>query len=985
MSLLRSANPKTSKGGSSMTNKKLGHAISLALTSSAMMGLSAPVMAQDQDEDAATLDRIRVTGSKISRADVESASPVFIIQREDIERTGLTSVGDLLQDLPIAGSALNTQFNNGGNGQTQIDLRNLGVRRVLVLLNGRRFSSFLGTPGNVGVDLNNIPVAVVKRIEILKDGASSIYGSDAISGVVNIITRDDFEGMQANAYIGQYGSENDGEQQAYDFSVGSTTDRGSVFFNASFVKSEAAFSGDRRISAEPQFGTGNAFGSSGTAQGRFGANVLDGFGITSDPGTDVAALGAAAFRPGDFSFGAPGSGADRFNFAPDNYLLTPQTRTNIFTQAVYELTDDVRMSVEAQFNNRKSDQLLAPTPLFLGIFGANLAANVGIAADATFNPFGVQLNPSSSFLLGRRLVEAGPRIFRQDVDSYRFGMSFEGSFELGDRYFDWDVGYVYSDIDQSDINTGRVNIQRVANALSGAPCRNNAFNDGCVELNLFGGQGPDGNGTITPAMLNYILYTENEAFGSTLQDYTANVTGELMELPAGPLGFALGYEKRLEEGFDSPDALVSAGITSGTARQPTRGNFSVDEVFIELAIPLLSGVTGAERLDLSVSSRWSDYDTFGDTVNSKIGIEWQPIDDLLLRATFGEGFRAPSIGELFAGQGDSFPQLVDPCNGVDTTGDGLPDSNPGAPGCVGVPGTYAQANAQIRITQGSNPNLEPETSESTTVGFVYSPSWADGLDMTVDYYKVELENSITTVGAQTILNTCASTGSTLCNLLTRTPNGIVTQLLDAGTNIGGTEVEGVDMLVSYSFPESDWGFFRVVWDGAYQGTNANTVLGADGVSFVDINNLGLSIGDFAFTRWKSTLDLNWSYGDWEATYGMNYVHGSDEACAIPASFGFCNLGVDTDGDGINDVGNRDIDTDGDIDAADLGRHIGGATYHDTQVSYHLSEYDTRLSLGVNNLWDKGPPISTTAFANSFNVADYRVPGRFAYVRVTVDF
>ena len=169
-------------------NKKLRHAISLALTSGAMVGLSAPTFAQDQDEDTATLDRIKVTGSKISRADIESASPVFVIQREDIERTGLTSVGDLLQDLPIAGSALNTQFNNGGNGQTQIDLRNLGVRRVLVLLNGRRFSSFIGTPGNVGVDLNNIPVAVVKRIEILKDGASSIYGSDAISGVVNIIT-----------------------------------------------------------------------------------------------------------------------------------------------------------------------------------------------------------------------------------------------------------------------------------------------------------------------------------------------------------------------------------------------------------------------------------------------------------------------------------------------------------------------------------------------------------------------------------------------------------------------------------------------------------------------------------------------------------------------------------------------------------------------------------------------------------------------------
>ena len=942
-----------------MKRRPLQTAILSALYSTAAGGLLLTTPALAQDEDTAQLDRIEVTGSRIKRADIESASPVFVIQREEIERTGLTSIGDLLQDLPIAGAALNTQFNNGGNGETRLDLRNLGSNRLLVLLNGRRFASNLGGI----VDLNNIPVAVIKRVEILKDGASSIYGSDAIAGVVNIITRDDFEGMQTNAYIGQFEGDNDGEIQAYDFSIGTTSDRGSVFFSGSYVKAEPVFAGDREISAEPQFGTGNAFGSSGTPQGRLGAVALGSFGLTTDPGTNVTGpggLGAAAFREGDFSSGAPGDGADRYNFAPQNYMLTPQERTSIFTQGTYDLTDDIRLSVEAAYNNRESTQLLAPTPLFLGLLGSNLAADVGVSAQNPFNVFGIDLNPSS-WLLGRRLLEAGPRLFNQDVDSYRFGLGLEGSFQVFDRYFDWDVNYVYGRIDRADTDFGEINVQRVQQALS-AEC---VTDPSCVPLNVFGGQGPDGTGTITPEMVDYITFVKHETFGNRLRNYTANVTGELLELPAGPLGFAVGYEYRQEEGFDSPDALVSAGITSGNARQPTDGNYSVDEFYAELAIPLLSGASFAERLDFSVSSRYSDYDTFGDTTNSKVGFEWQPIDDLLVRATWSEGFRAPSINELFAGQGDSFPVLNDPCNSVDTDGDGTLDTVPNLPGCSGVPDGYVQANPQIRITQGSNPNLQPETSESWTMGFVYSPGWVDGLDMSVDFYQIELENTITTIGAQTILNACANQGS-FCSLIERSAQGIVTDLLNAGVNIGGTDVEGVDFLVSYSLPETDWGFFRVVWDGAYQSENTDIRPDPEGGPTITTNLVGFNLGDGAFPRWKSNLDVNWSYGDWEATWGLQYIHGQNETCAIPAAFGFCN--ADLDDDGVNEA-----------------RHIGGTTYHDVQVSYHLADFDTRLTLGVQNLFDKGPPVSTTAFANSFDVADYRTPGRFPYVRVTVDF
>ncbi len=941
------------------------------------MGLST-AYAQDQDESNAELERLSVTGSRIKRADIEQASPVFVVQREDIERTGLTSVGDLLQDLPIAGSALNTNFNNGGNGETRLDLRNLGSNRLLVLLNGRRLVTNLGGV----VDLNNIPVAVIKRIEILKDGASSVYGSDAISGVVNVITRDDFEGLQSNVQFGQYESENDGEIQAYDFSVGTSSDRGSVFFSASYVKNEPVFAGDRVISSEPQFGTGNAFGSAGTPQGTF---LVNGSFLTTDPGSNITGpggQGAAGFRNSDILSANP---VDAFNFAPDNYLLAPLERTNVFTQGTYDVTDDIRMTVEASFNQRSSDQLLAPTPLFLGAFAAPFASTIGVSADNPFNPFGQDL-AASSWFLGRRLIEADNRFFSQEVDSYRFGAGLEGSFELADRYFDWDMNYVYGKINRNDIAEGRVNLQRVADSLS-AGCVDGSI-AGCVPLNVFGGQGPDGSGTITPAMLNYILYTEQSTRGNELRNYTANVTGELFEIPAGPVGFAVGYEYRQVEGFDTPDALVSSGITSGTARQPTSGATTVDEFYVEFAVPLLSGVSGAERLDLSLSARHSDYDTFGDTVNTKIGLEWQPIDDLLLRATFSEGFRAPNIAELFAGQSDSFPTLVDPCNGLDTDGDGFPDTTPNLPGCSGVPGSYSQPNPQIRITVGSNPLLTPETSDSKTFGLVYSPSWLDGLDMTIDYYNIELDNAISAVGAQTILNACARTEQ-LCGLLTRSSTGFVSDILAATANINTREVEGVDFLVSYSFPETDWGFFRVVWDGAYQGRNEQTTPDFGNTdpnaTPISTNFLGLNLGDTGLPRWKSSLDLNWSYGDWDATWGMQFIGDSDEICGIAGSFGFCNIGTDTTGDGFNDTGISDLDQDGDIDGNDLGRHLGSTIYHDAQVSYHMSEYDTRLTFGVQNIFDKGPPLSTQAFANSFNASDYRVPGRFPYVRVTVDF
>ncbi|MED5425064.1 MAG: TonB-dependent receptor, partial [Pseudomonadota bacterium] len=674
----------------------------------------------------------------------------------------------------------NTNNNNGGNGTTTINIRGIGSNRTLVLVNGKRWAPGLGG----SVDLNNIPAAIIERIEVLKDGASAVYGSDAIAGVVNIITRQDFEGVQASGYVGQW-DEGDGNKEQWDIGFGTANDKGNVYFNISYVEEEPTLAGDREISAVPTFGTPEGFGgSSAPPQGRF-------FTFDQD--------GNAFSQQGDGNGGLEPwvEPTSRFNFAPFNYLSTPQERTNIYTQARYELTDNVSVNVTGFYGNRKSEQALAPTPLFIGTaFGDT---GFTLSADNPFSPYDFDVttdqdvldadpNAREMFLFGRRMMEAGFRSFKQNVDQFQFNGGFDGVFEFADREFFWDVNYTYADITQNTSTEGLLNMDRVARAI-GDPA--NCTGD-CVPLNLFGGA-PEviGEGSITQEMLDYITFTAQDELNSSLESYSANISGEVMELPAGYLAFAAGYEKRWQSGYDQPDAIIAAGITSGNARLPTSGAFSVEEAYLELAVPLLSDMPGVEQLDLELATRYSDYSNFGDTTNSKVGLKWRINDDLLVRGTWSEAFRAPSLTELFSGNSDAFPPLTDPCNGGAA-------ANPNLPGCAGIPASYQQPNSQIRITTGGNANLQAEEAESFTYGFVYSPEAVEGLSITFDVFDIEVDNAVSSVGAQTILNACAETGETLCSLITRGSGGNVVDLFNGQINLGGQTTSGFDYNVAYN-------------------------------------------------------------------------------------------------------------------------------------------------------------------------------------------
>ncbi|MBF39730.1 TonB-dependent receptor plug domain-containing protein [Idiomarina sp. UBA4520] len=906
----------------------------------ASLGFPALAVAQDaQDETGAEeqVERIQVTGSRIRRTDMEGANPVQVLSREDLEKVGIASVGDILQNIPSAGSAINTTVNNGGDGSVQLDIRNLGANRTLVLVNGRRWAPTLGG----AVDLNNIPTTIIERIEVLKDGASAVYGSDAISAVVNIITRKDFNGIEFNSYYGQY-DEGDGQTEQHDLSIGTADSRGSVFINASYTKQEPVWAGDREISAVPTFGAPEGYGgSSGTPFGRLyyfdeDGNALNHKIVTGDRGNTQ-----------------PWEGSDAFNFAPMNYLLTPQERTNFYGQGTYNIDNNLRVRAETFFGNRQSSQLLAPTPLFLGPGGGD--SETVIEAGNPFNPFDYDLSaqsefgdPGHLFLLGRRMVEAGPRIFNQDVDHYQFSTGIEGDFEAMGRYFDWDVNYIYSRIQQNTLGTGELNMQRVRNALS-ADC---GGDEECAYLDLFGGEG-----AITQEMVDYIEFTAQDTLETELKGYTANLSGDLAYLPAGTLGFAVGAEKRWVSGFDQPDALKAAGITSGNARQPTDGAYDVDEYYAEFVVPLLADAPLAEELTLEVASRYSEYSNFGDTTNSKVGFTWKPFSDLMVRGTYSEAFRAPSVLELFRGQSDSFNTLTDPCNGGAA-------ANPDKPGCAGIPASYEQANPQIRTTIGGNPDLLPEEAESQTLGFVYNPSAIDNLSMTLDVYDIEIDNTVTTVGAQTILDACAE-NNTLCNLIDRGSSGAVSDLRNFNINANSRTAKGFDWSVQYQF-DTDYGTFAIQHDGSYVDENQAIIEDQVSGDLETINYAGQAYDGFVVPRVRSNTQLTWSQGDLSINWIGRYIHSTTESC---------------------DFGDEALNSDLCFDQLEDGswtKDLGSTMYHDVQAVYSVTD-NLRVTFGVNNVFDKEPAVSYSAFANSFDPSMYEVPGMFPYARLSVNF
>ena len=957
--------------------RTLAKAIQLSLL------IAVPGLASAQDAppgdvaavDPTTLDAVRVTGTRIRSAEIATANPVQTLSREDIERTGLTSIGDILQELTGSGSALNTKFNSSGNfgfspngdgvgaGSAQVDLRNLGPKRVLVLVDGLRWVNESSASGvGASTDLNTIPLAIVERIEVLEDGASALYGSDAIAGVVNIITRRNFEGGQVTLNYGEYG-EGDGASQGVDLAWGMNTERSNFFIGASYVEQDPIFSRTRPQSAFPVPGTGIAFGSSGTPTGRFiftDPNTGATLDVTpntgdSDPNYDPTQTGCAR-TDGFHCF----SSADRFNFSQFNLLMTPSKRTGVFSQFRFYFNDNVHWYAKALANKRESVNQAAPEPLFFGPeagTGNPQADGIFISALNPFNPFGFDLDSADNLILiGRRPVEGGARVFEQEVDTQYFATGLEGSFGT-ERTFFWDVNLALSKNEAEQTNFGSYDIRKIGLALGDpAVC---AATPRCVPLNIFGGPG-----TITPEMLAWIQPIVRDRSEQTLDQFTANISGDLFEMWAGPLSFAAGYEYRNYEGSYTPDPLTVRGDYNGVPSLPTSGEYDVNEVYTEFNVPLMRDGFFGRSLDLSLAGRYSDYSTFGGQFTPKYGLRWQVADELLLRASYAEGFRAPSIGELFGSDSRADLQLFDPCL-IGTDGS-PPTGNAANCAALGVPAGAQQINTQISVTTGGNADLEPEESRSFAAGLVFSPAfgsgaaWSERLDFELTFYRHAIEGAVQAIAAQTQLDLCVETLDPLyCDGITRAATGGINSFGNRLTNLGSIKTDGWDADVFWTLPETSFGRFKFIW----QNTIVTRYEAVSAAGQPQPQGVGIEVADSAIPEWTSNATVDWRAGNWNASWTARHISDLTEDCGGAAAFPVCS----NQAEGTNE--------------------LPEITYHDLQVGYRFELLKgLQLTAGANNVFDKDPPICLSCSLNGYDASTYDIPGgRYFYVRADLRF
>jgi iron complex outermembrane receptor protein len=919
-----------------------------------------PALAQDTAADEAG-GTIVVTGSRIRHDPLDQTAPITFVDNEAIAKTGLSSVADVLQRLPSAGGALNSKFNNSGNfgnppdgggvgaGSAEIDLRYLTSRRTLVLVDGLRWvngAAASGIPGST--DLNTIPEGMIDRVEVLLDGASTIYGSDAIGGVVNIITKKNWSGFNATAQVGQY-RQGDGTTQNYNLTWGTQNKNSgtSLVVGLNYVKQNEVSSADRNISQWPNPGSTSCLGggcSSATPLGRFlvlGENLT----LTHAPinGRPNYVSGSATDDFRDFVT------LDRFNFAPYNLILTPSERYGVFVNFGQELGSNLRFSFKGAYNHRESRNQAAPIPLFVGpdSGNGNLLDTIIIDATNPFNPFGTLDSGATGGtrnydFIARRFVEIGPRRYSQTVDTFYFSSTLDGDFEIGGKEWHWDINGIYSENSAKQTFLGNVNAQRLQQALG--PVAN--CTGTCVPFNIFGGEG-----SITQAMIDWVAFTERARSRQELADFSANLTGDLFELPAGSVGLAIGYEHRWLKGSFDPDPIVAAGFGSDIPAQPSRGSYNANEVYGELRVPLLKDSSVARSLDLSLAARYSDYSTSGSNTSLKAGLNWRPVDDLLLRGSWSEGFRAPSIGELFGTPSRFDQELVDPCSGMSASTPANIRTN-----CVanGVPNdnSYVQLNPQLSVITGGNNALKAETSESYVIGGVYSPGWARGgglrnLSIEANYYHIEVNGAIQANDAAVVLDRCAQTGDSVsCSAITRSSTGAITQIRGLLQNIAGIETSGLDVTLSMRTAEGGAGSFGFSWNANFLFDYTLTTPTATGVATTSREGTERGSPDQAYPRFKSNATIDWNIGDFGASVTGRYISAVTES--------------------------------------QNGNKLGSTFYTDLQLSWTPGFLDKRwgLTLGVNNLFDVDPPACISCGLNNFDPTTYDVPGQFGYLRLS---
>ncbi len=694
--------------------------ISRAVKRSLVVGVAASsamtFQAFAQESAESSVERIEVTGSRINRTDIETASPVTVISSDFIVKNGFQSVEEILSNQPsVAGMSLGASSNNGSGGSATVNLRGMGEERTLVLLNGRRMVAS-GVGADAAVDLNTIPVAMIQSIEILKDGASAVYGSDAIAGVVNIITKKDFEGTELTAES-SITDKGDGETGGFSLLHGTELAGGNLVVGLQYSKRGDIIQADRDFVPPGS--------SSYVPEGTLGGLVADGEGgfVEREEGYD---------------------------YTQDSYAQTPNELTSLFSSYNKEFGNDIEFSADLMYTHRSSQQSMAPQPASVMLDTSKLHSDYTDYEEFINEETG-ELEEELEYR--RRMTDAGPRISKQETDTYRASLGLTGYLDNDDS---WNISATYGRNDSKD-------------------SVENSIHAGNMEASIYDNQDVWFKGdSLSREFLvdENILYTEQNKGGNEQFVLAAGYSG----IADNDLGYAFGVEHRYEGGFYTPDQIVQDGESTAAQQDPTSGSYSVNSVYGEMSYPV------TEQLSVEAATRYDDYSTFGGAFTWKLGATYEFSDNFMLRAVAATGFRAPNVSELYGGNSGSFDYLDDPWEN--------------------------EEDPQILVNYTSDENLKPEESESLTFGMVWEI--ADGISTTVDYWKFDVTNAISRVDVQSEMWKCHAGDTAACEGINITEDGDLSNMTSALTNIGSQKTSGIDWNLTMRFDN-----VRVLLDTTY--------------------------------------------------------------------------------------------------------------------------------------------------------------------------
>lgn len=956
----------------------------------AMIASLSAASAWAQEASAEKLERIEITGSRIRSVGSESTSPISSVGKEDIAIKQPVAVEELVRGLPSSYPAIGPSMNNGSTGIASIDLRGLGSNRTLVLVNGRRM-----VPANLGgvVDTNTVPVSLLERVDLVTGGASAVYGADAVSGVVNFITKRNFSGVEATSL---FSTSERGDAQRYknDLTMGVNLPdgRGNVVLHVGNTRTQPLQLAQRDYAVTAlSSSNGKPGGFSGTAVPAIwsGGNI---------PGPQVIDSTTGLLRAAVTS-GPP----DGYNTNPPNYFETPLTRTQVTAIGRYQISDSAEAYTEI-FHTRSNVTLnLAPS----GTFGVALAIPIGnpyITPSVRqqlcsyYNIAAANCVPGSATEftanIGRRFVEAGPRVYSFDNTTTQYTVGLRGDLPILNGW-SYDTYYQSGRSDQVQTTQNgfsRTKLQQAVRATSTTACT--VTTGGCVPINLFGAAG-----TITPQMLAFIA---TPTFQTTRVEQTviaASASGEVgfAKTPwaKNPLGVAVGYEDRKVFGGNASDAVVQTQgelLGSGSPTPDRSGTLKFHEIYTEANLPIVQNKPGVYSFNASFGYRVTNFDSIGgkqDYGSWKKGLDYAPIKGLRFRGELQRATRAPNVNELYAPVTTGLASLsTDPCQAalINAADAGKAGTLTNLCQLTGVPtnqiGRVATpSSGQINNTSGGNPSLGPERAKTTTLGLVWDPDFVDNLSVTLDYWKIKIDGAVSSPTASQVINGCFNPSlnanfsyNAFCQLIQRdASNGTLNGTGSKGvstqsTNLGYYNFSGVDVGANYRLPMKALGAAN--WGRIDLSLNLSFLNRADFKALPSVATLeqaghyGVDVGT-PFSRVRFNQRTSWTLGDYSIGLGWRHIGGAT---------------VQTTGAAANNQGKF----------LPAYESIKAFDYFDLNGSWQVSK-NIKVSLTVNNLFDKQPPLIGTGigpgssnYGNTFPSV-YDVIGRRYTASVQANF